>query len=108
MRNRVLAWGIGLTAARVVSGLISQLEGVFVVFLVVVVGTGACALIVTRRAALWTFPLWYLVYGSTRVMDFGEYGGSAFAWGAAAYFWGSAIISVIVLGLGCASAVRPR
>jgi hypothetical protein len=108
MRNRLLAWGLGLTAARVASGLLSRLDSAYIVFVVVAVGTVLCALITSRRGALWTFPLWYLVYGATRVVDFGEYGGSSLAYGAAVYYWGSALIPVTIVGLGCVSALQRK
>ena len=108
MRNRLLIWGIALVVARFFSGLLSQVDSNIIVFAVVVVGAVLCALITQRKPALLTFPLWYLVYGATRVVDFGEYGGAGYAYGALAYYWASAIIPIIILGIGWVSVLTSK
>jgi hypothetical protein len=101
--SRLVLWGVALLAARIVTGLLAQIDTIFILFAVIAAGTVICLLITRRRAALWTIPVWYLVYGSTRVVDFGEYGGSEFAYGALAYYWASSVIPVIILGIGLVS-----
>jgi hypothetical protein len=108
MRNRLLSWGIALTAARIAAGLISLIDGVYIPIPVIVVGTALTVWITQRRGALWTFPLWYAVYGATRVVMRGQYGGPELAWGAVGYYWGSMIVALVILSLGCVSALRAR
>jgi hypothetical protein len=108
MSNRLLAWGIALVVARVVCGLLSHIDSIFVLIPIIAGGAIICVLITQRKTALWTSLLWYLVYCSTRVVVFGEYGGSGYAYGALAYYWGSAIVPMIILCLGLISVLRSK
>jgi hypothetical protein len=111
--SRLVLWGVALLAARIVTDLLSRvdIDASIMLFPATIVGTVICLLITQRRAAFLTSPIWFVVYTTTRALVFGDYGGNELARvadAALAYYWVSAVIPVIIFGIGLVSILTSK